>query len=167
MREVQKLLDEFLGFINTVVEKVCLALMALMTFIVLLQVVARLTPGVANPSWTEELSRYVMIYIAFLGASNGIRQWNNVGVDFVITRLPRVPRFLLNLVIRLTVLAFWGVVVYWGLEYFPKVGGRQFSASMGFPILYAQLSLVIGGVLCAVQTVGQILNLLIGGGEDA
>ena len=99
MRKVHDLLNEYLDFLATVVEKVCLALMAIMTGIVLLQVVARLTPGVKNPNWTEELSRYVMIYIAFIGASNGIRQWDNVGVDFLIERLPRVPQFLLNIVI--------------------------------------------------------------------
>ena len=98
MRKVHDLLNEYLDFLATVVEKVCLALMAIMTGIVLLQVVARLTPGVKNPNWTEELSRYVMIYIAFIGASNGIRQWDNVGVDFLIERLPRVPQFLHNLI---------------------------------------------------------------------
>ena len=167
MRKVHDLLNEYLDFLATVVEKVCLAEMAIMTGIELLQVVARLTPGVKNPNWTEELSRYVMIYIAFIGASNGIRQWDNVGVDFLIERLPRVPQFLLNIVHRLVVLAFWCIVTYWGVEYFPKVGARQFSASMGFPILYAQISLIIGGVLCTLQTMGQILNLLFGGGEDA
>lgn len=167
MSQPRKFWSEFLTFINHFVRIFCVAMMIMMTAIVLIQVVARLTPGVKNPNWTEELSRYVMIYIAFIGASNGIRQWDNVGVDFLIERLPRVPQFLLNIVIRLVVLAFWCIVTYWGVEYFPKVGARQFSASMGFPILYAQISLIIGGVLCTLQTMGQILNLLFGGGEDA
>lgn len=167
MREANQILDEFLGFINVIVEKLCTVLVAVMTGIVLLQVIARLTPGVKNPSWTEELSRYVMIYIAFIGASNGIREWSNVGVDFVIDRLPEGVRKLLEFVIRVLILAFWCAVAYWGAEYFPKVGGRQYSASMGFPILYAQVSLIIGGVLCAIQTVGQILKLLVGGEKDA
>lgn len=167
MRELYKFLDEFLAFINLVVEKLCMVLIAVMTGIVLLQVIARLTPGVRNPNWTEELSRYVMIYVAFIGASNGIRQWNNVGVDFVIDRLPPLLSELLNFIIRLAVLGFWCLVIYWGMTYFPKVGGRQFSASMGFPLVYAQYSLVIGGILCAVQTVGQILKMLVGGDENA
>lgn len=167
MSGVHKVLDEFLDFINFIVQKVCLVLMVLMTGIVLLQVFARVIPGIQSPNWTEELSRYVMIYIAFIGASNGIRQWNNVGVDFVLNKLPKIPKLILNLIIRVAVLTFWCVVVYLGIQYFPKVGGRQYSASMGFPILYAQASLIIGGILCAVQTVGQILNLLIGGEENA
>lgn len=93
MRKVHDLLNEYLDFLATVVEKVCLALMAIMTGIVLLQVVARLTPGVKNPNWTEELSRYVMIYIAFIGASNGIRQWDNVGVTFSSNVCQGFPNF--------------------------------------------------------------------------
>ena len=168
MRKVHDLLNEYLDFLATVVEKVCLALMAIMTGIVLLQVVARLTPGVKNPNWTEELSRYVMIYIAFIGASTGVYQWSNVGVDFVIDRLPGPLNFADNLVIRVAILAFWCGVIYWGCEYFPTVGGRQYSASMGFPVVYAQMSLVLGGVLCAIQTVGQIVqHITTGGKKDA
>ena len=52
MREANHIIDEFLGFINMIVEKLCTVLVAVMTAIVLLQVIARLTPGVKNPSWT-------------------------------------------------------------------------------------------------------------------
>ena len=165
MSQPRKFWSEFLTFINHFVRIFCVAMMIRMTAIVLIQVVARLTPGVKNPNWTEELSRYVMIYIAFIGASTGVYQWSNVGVDFVIDRLPGPLNFAVNLVIRVAVLAFWCGVIYWGCEYFPTVGGRQYSASMGFPVVYAQMALVLGGVLCAIQTVGQIVQHITTGGE--
>ena len=168
MSQPRKFWSEFLTFINHFVRIFCVAMMIMMTAIVLIQVVARLTPGVKNPNWTEELSRYVMIYIAFIGASTGVYQWSNVGVDFVIDRLPGPLNFAVNLVIRVAILAFWCGVIYWGCEYFPTVGGRQYSASMGFPVVYAQMSLVLGGVLCAIQTVGQIVqHITTGGTKDS
>ena len=150
MSQPRKFWSEFLTFINHFVRIFCVAMMIMMTAIVLIQVVARLTPGVKNPNWTEEFSRYVMIYIAFIGASTGVYQWSNVGVDFVIDRLPGPLNFAVNLVIRVVVLAFWCGVIYWGCEYFPTVGGRQYSASMGFPVVYAQMALVLGGVLLSL-----------------
>ena len=106
MSQPRKFWSEFLTFINHFVRIFCVAMMIMMTAIVLIQVVARLTPGVKNPNWTEELSRYVMIYIAFIGASTGVYQWSTVGVDFVIDRLPGPLNFAVNLVIRVAILAF-------------------------------------------------------------
>ncbi len=77
--------------IDKAITVICIILMAAMTVIVLIQVSTRFLP-VRNPNWTEELSRYLMIYIAYLGASTGIKEWSNVGVDFIITRLPETSR---------------------------------------------------------------------------
>lgn len=161
-----KLIDEFCDFINSIIRAIVIILMGAMTLIVLLQVVTRLCPGIYAPNWTEELSRYIMIYIAFIGAGNGIREWSNVGVDFVFDSLPKVPKYILDIIIRVAVMVFWIVVAYWGYKYFPKVGGKQLSATMRFPMLYAQASLIIGGILCVLQSVGGILNKLVGGPDN-
>lgn len=166
MHAPAKRIREFLEFINHAVRVFCIAMMIMMTAIVLIQVVARLLPGVKNPNWTEELSRYAMVSIAFIGASTGIYQWSNVGADFVLERLPKTGKLILNVIIRVMMLAFWCGVIYWGCKYFPTVGGKQFSASMRFPIVYAQMSLVLGGVLCAIQSAGQIMGCFVTGGKD-
>jgi len=165
---MKEIFSEFLEFINDIVKKFCIILTGSMTFLVLLQVVMRLLVRVLPikvPNWTEELSRYMMIYIAFVGASNGIREWSMVGVDFLLNKFPNKARFAMNLAIRVTILAFWIVIVYLGINIFPKVGIKQFSASMGFPLFYAQLSIIIGGVICALQTIGQTVKLITEGGE--
>lgn len=165
-RKTWNVLDEFLEFINSIIRIFCVIALAGMTLIVMIQVFTRMIPWIKVPTWTEELARYAMIYVAFIGASNGIRRWNNINVDFIFTRLPRIPRLIVDIIIHLTILVFWCLVVYWGYIYFPKVGGKQYSASMGFPMLYAQMSILIGGVLCILQTIGSTINLLIGGGKD-
>ncbi|MBR4548332.1 MAG: TRAP transporter small permease [Oscillospiraceae bacterium] len=159
--------SRFLRFVNQLVKYFCIVMLAAMTVIVWIQVFARSIPAIVAPNWTEELSRYIMIYVAFVGASNGIFQWNNVGVDMIISRLPKLGRFILNLIIRVLVLAFWCLVIYLGWKNFPKVGGRQFSATMHFPMLYVQISLVIGGILSALQCIGQIVCYAKGGPDNA
>lgn len=106
-----------------------------------------------------------MIYIAFIGASTRRLPVEQCGRGLCHRPAARPLNFAVNLVIRVVVLAFWCGVIYWGCEYFPTVGGRQYSASMGFPVVYAQMALVLGGVLCAIQTVGQIVQHITTGGE--
>ena len=150
--------------LDKLVNAVCILLMAVMTCVVLLQVSSRYLPY-RNPNWTEELSRYIMIYIAYIGASTGIKEWTNVGVDFVIERLPQKGKFFLNILIRLAILALWCFVFYLSVYVFPKTGLRQKSASMGFPMFYAQFSLIIGSVLCIIQSLIQVLTYAMGGAK--
>ena len=159
-------LIKFGAVVDRLVNYICIVLMAVMTCIVLLQVSSRFMPY-KNPNWTEELSRYVMIYIAYIGASTGIREWTNVGVDFVIERLPKTGKFILNCIIRLTICIFWCFVLYLSVKVLPKTGLRQKSASMGFPVFYAQISLIIGAVLCIVQSLIQVITYAMGGAENA
>ena len=153
-------------YINKVVNVICTLLMAVMTYIVLLQVSTRFLP-VKNPNWTEELSRYVMIYIAYIGASIGIREWTNVGVDFVLNRLPKRAKYVLNIIIRLAILVFWCIALYLSLQVFPKTGMRQLSASMRFPMFYAQCAIIAGAVLCIIQGIIQVVIYAAGGVENA
>lgn len=153
-------------YIDKVVNIICIFLLAVMTGIVLLQVSTRILP-VRNPNWTEELSRYLMIYIAFVGASTGIREWTNVGVDFILERLPKAAKYAVNVIIRLAILVFWCVVLYLAATIFPKTGMRQLSASMRFPLFYAQCSLIVGAALCIVQCFIQTITYLAGGVKNA
>lgn len=153
-------------YIDKVVNVICIILLAVMTCIVLLQVSTRILP-VRNPNWTEELSRYVMIYIAFIGASTGIREWTNVGVDFILERIPKPAKFAVNVIIRLAILVFWCIVLYLSVTVFPKTGMRQLSASMRFPIFYAQCSVIVGAALCIVQCIIQTITYLTGGVKNA
>lgn len=161
---------EALKKISTAIDKavtaICIVLMAVMTCIVLIQVSTRFLP-VKNPNWTEELSRYIMIYIAYIGASTGIREWSNVGVDFIMNRLPKTGKYILNVIIRLAILAFWCGALYLSVTVFPKTGMRQKSASMGFPIFYAQCSIIVGAVLCIIQGIIQTITYAAGGVKNA
>lgn len=152
--------------IDKAITVICIILMAAMTMIVLIQVSTRFLP-VRNPNWTEELSRYLMIYIAYLGASTGIKEWANVGVDFIITRLPGIGRYILNIIIRFAILVFWCLALYLSMQVFPKTGLFQKSASMGFPLLYAQCSIIIGSCLCIIQGICQIITYIAGGVKNA
>ena len=55
------------------VERLCAVFFASICFIVLLQVVARFILKVSTP-WSEELARYLLVVLTFLGASISIRE---------------------------------------------------------------------------------------------
>lgn len=150
---------KFLDTLDTVVKWFCITVAGLMTLTVLLQVVSRYLP-VRTPPWTEELARYLMIYMAFIGASHGIRHWNNISVDYFLLKLPDKPRKIAIGIMQILVLGFMIYIGVLGLKVFPKVGKRQLSATMGFPMLVPQYAIIIGSFLISLQLLGVLLKPL-------
>ncbi len=108
-------------------------LLIAMTAIVLVQIVYRY---VLNDSliWTEEVSKTMMVWGAFLVAPWAYRNSANVSIQMFTDVLPTTLRRLLHLV--LNVLVVWIVVVFWS-ESFGMV-------ERGFSIRAASLPIQVG-----------------------
>ena len=82
------LLDRFAYLLVAVVRWVCIVLASALFLIVVVAVVARYGFGQAV-SWTEEVPRYLLIWISFLAAAVGVLQRDHVGFDVLFNALPR------------------------------------------------------------------------------
>ena len=150
---------ELLDLLDRLVKAVCVFLAAVMAVVVIIQVTARYLPT-QSPPWTEELARYLMIAMAYIGASAGVRRWNNIYVDFLINRLPpRVYRVAMFL-IQFFVLIFIIYISYLCIKVYPVVGSRQYSTTLRFPLLVPQSTIIIGTILMSLQLIGVLINSL-------
>lgn len=162
MSSFSDIVYEFLDFVDSLVKWLSILLAAAMVFVVIMQVFARYLPT-PTPPWTEELARYLMIYMAFIGASHGIKNWNNIRVDYFINKLPNKARKALEIAIQLGALVLIVYIAYLSFTVFPVVGYRQYSATLKVPMFYAQLAIPIGFVLMALQLIGVLLRPLLEG----
>ena len=94
-----------------------------------------------SASWTEEIARYLLICIAFVGAAIGMRKNNHIQVDFLYRFLPRaVGRALSTLVDALRIL-FCGYCVWLTYLLMTKIGSSRMS------VVDLPMGLVYGVVL--------------------
>ncbi len=102
--------------LNRNVERMLFAMGASMTLIVMVQVVARY---VFNHSlfWSEELARYLLVWLTFLGASVAYYRGVHPGVDIIFTRLPFRWQQGVRVVIHLVSLWLFGVMVVKGISF--------------------------------------------------
>ena len=109
--------------------------------------------------WTEEISRYIFIWISYLAVSVAIRKRSSIRIDFVYQMLPpRLQRIswifveLIFLTLTLTI-AYYG----WGqierLQRFP-----QHTAAMRIPFLIPYLILPIGFGLMSLRLVQSMVR---------
>ena len=123
-------------------------LMAAMVASVVWQVLSRYL-FVVPAAWTEELARFLLIWIGMLGAAFAYRQGSHLGIDLLASRFGTSGRQTLHRTIHAVCLLFaasvlvtggWALVsMTWEL--------KQYSAAMGLPIAYVYAVIPASGIL--------------------
>ena len=111
---------------------------------VTLQILSRYTGLIPSWIWTEELSRFLFIWMVMLGAMIGMREHSHFEVD-VWPDLGPKPTALLRIVSDLLVLVFALVFVWWGIE-FVRFGWDQLSELAELPIPWIFFAWPMAGV---------------------
>jgi TRAP-type C4-dicarboxylate transport system permease small subunit len=124
--------------------------------VVLLQVFARMFLP-RSPHWTEEASRFLMLYMVAFAAGLAAKERAYVNVDVFMNFLAGRPRALIQLFIDMAVVALMAVTAWYGWKN-AAVGSIQTSASLGIPmhLIYGSMVLHSGSVL--VYTIALIFE---------
>ena len=108
-------------------------------------------------SWTEELARYLMIWMGFLGAGLALREGGHVALDILLVRMPLDIRRIMIVAVRLLSLLFLLSVVGAGLVLIPGV--RSYSTpALGISMMWAYLAIPVGCFFTAIQMLALMLR---------
>jgi TRAP-type C4-dicarboxylate transport system permease small subunit len=111
---------------------------------VTLQIVSRYTALIPSWIWTEELSRFLFIWMVMLGAMIAVREGTHFEVD-VWPDLGPKPTALLRIVSNVLVLVFALVFVWWGIA-FVRFGWDQLSELAELPMPYIFAAWPLAGI---------------------
>ncbi len=95
---------------------ICLVTMVAMTVIVFAQVVGRYLFSYSF-GWSEEIARFLVIWVTFGGSAYAFRKGAHIGVTAVVEALPKNLRFYVNIISRILTIIFFIVLGYYGLEH--------------------------------------------------
>ena len=119
------------------------ATVAILIVPVTLQIISRYTQLIPSYIWTEELSRFLFIWMVMLGAMIGIREHTHFEVD-VWPELKPKANALLRIVSHLFVLVFALVFIWWGIQ-FVRFGWNQLSELAELPMPYIFVAWPLAG----------------------
>jgi tripartite ATP-independent transporter DctM subunit len=120
-------------------------LIGAITVLVTVQVFARYVLN-NTPPWSEELCRYLFIWVSFLGACVATRRAAHLGVDSLVRRLPAGAREMLRHAVTALIVAFAGLLVWQGVALVPAMASQR-SPSMGMSLQYVFASIPIAGLI--------------------
>ncbi|MBA7533034.1 hypothetical protein ES705_25269 [subsurface metagenome] len=130
---------------------------ALLVLVVFMQVVARFVFN--DPfRWSEELARYLQVWMIILTSSICIREGTHLAVDYATHILPFVCRKLLKLLVLLLMMSYLIVVIVYGAR-IVSVITRQVSPAMQIPIYIVYLAVPIGGSLMFIEALISFFKL--------
>jgi TRAP-type C4-dicarboxylate transport system permease small subunit len=121
------------------------AMLLVMTVSVIWQVFGRYVVGRA-PGWSEEVARYLMVWITMIGSAAVLRTGGHITVTVLVDRLHAGTRRIVLLVRDLAVVIAAGVMVWYGYE-FAELNSFQDSAALEIPMSVTYAALWIGPAL--------------------
>jgi TRAP-type C4-dicarboxylate transport system permease small subunit len=124
------------------------ATVAILIVPVTMQVVSRYTSLMPSYIWTEELSRFMFIWMVMLGAMVAVREGTHFDVDVWPELSPRMNARL-RIFSNVFVLLFAVVFMYWGIQ-FVRFGWNQESELAELPMPYIFFAWPVAGLTWAL-----------------
>jgi len=151
-------LESRLDALDRVVERLVAALVVAMVAAGFLQVANRFVLNVSL-SWSEELQRYLNIWIVFLAVPIGYRRGAHLGMNMLFERLPLPARRSLALLQEALWLVF-ALAIAWFATRIMEVAQNQTSSSLGVTMDKIYLAQVVGGIYLAIVALRRLLTRL-------
>lgn len=128
---------------------IVIAMMAVMATLVFMNVVSRY---IFNHSiiWAEEVSQYLMVWVAFLGAGLALRQGRHVAIEILQDRLPSIARRMTRHLVALLLIVFMGVLIVLGFQ-FTRFAWDQETPVLNIPLGIPYMAVPIGALLLLIH----------------
>lgn len=141
------------------VDKIARIFVVILTAILVVDVLI----GVANRfifhlalSWTEEIARYLFIWIIMMGAGIVLRLRGHIGLTFILKRLKKSKNWVI-LVTQIMMLFFLLTVIVYGIKLFIFILQKgQVSPASGIPLWLLFLSIPLGSSIMVIHLLSQI-----------
>lgn len=145
--------------VTRVLKGALVALMAAMAIVIILQVFSRYVLGQSIP-WTEELGRYLLIYMTFIGSSVAVYERAHLKVDFLILKLPIAVQKVISIVTNLLLIIAAGCLLFYG-DKFTSLSAGTISPALEQSMAWIYASMPIAGLLMILYLVPQVIDQVV------
>ncbi|WP_350305796.1 TRAP transporter small permease [Photorhabdus viridis] len=138
---------------------ICLS--TFLVFCVTWQVVSRYVLGTPS-TVTDELARYLFMWVAMIGAAYTTGQHRHLAIDLLMMKLKGIGKNIVGLVIQAAIALFAAVVLVYGgsVLAISTLETGQITPALGLQMGYVYLCLPISGVLMIFYVLADIVSLI-------
>lgn len=119
-----------------------------------------------TPIWSEELSRFLVVWSIFIGVAIGVRNNQHIGVDAVIRFLPSKLKLASEVLLNLIGVVVLGILIFNSIEFIQHtMEYEQLSPAMRIPMYIPYIAMPVGLSLSILHFIHNIVKLLTVPGE--
>jgi TRAP-type C4-dicarboxylate transport system permease small subunit len=141
-------LNRFVNGIVAVVRWTCIVQVIALFIIVVVAVIARYVFGQAV-SWTEEVPRYLLIWISFLAGAVCVLKREHVAFDLIFYAVPKGPRRILALILGGLIAGFGWVMFRYGIV-FVQDFGDDLMETIPYTNIWYYVAMPVSGLLIMI-----------------
>ena len=141
-----------------VLDIACIVFLVMTILIVLFQVFNRFWFNLPAP-WTEEISRYIFVWLCILGITRGVRDNLHIKVDLVVGRFPEKVQTIIDFFINIVVIVLLSVVIISGFKLLPLTVNRK-AATINISMYYLYVGIPASAIVMVIYLLINNVNIL-------
>lgn len=155
---IKKALDKASDLLDKCCGVLIVAMLAAMVFITTLQIVCRL--WFTALTWSDEVTRYLLIWSTFLGATCVYKHGGNISITFVQEKAPWQVGKALRVLSHAICFVLFAVLLFFGIRYCGKLTKTATSLRIQMKYIYAcvPLSMAIMMLHALVMGIAECLK---------
>lgn len=113
----------------------------------------------ANTTWAEELIRYMMIWITFVGSGVCFGRGLHVGIDFFLEFVTKKWNIIIGILVNIISIILMIFLIVYGTELVKfSMNTGQITPSLQIKMFWVYLGIPVGGALSLIHLVINILE---------
>lgn len=147
------------------VVRVVILMMAAAIFVIIIVTVITRYGFNSVLSWSEEVPRYLLIWISFLGAAVCVDLKDHIAFEYLYQRFPGRLRAAVAVLINAAIFGFGWIMLLYGIRFVDAFGG-DFMESIPFTNVWYYTALPVSGGLMMLYSLRAQLNAWLGSARD-
>lgn len=153
------MMDKLLKPLKWIENTIAVITMASVSLIIFAQVISRYLFEY-TPVWSEELSRFLIVWSIFIGVAIGVRKNQHIGVDAVIRFLPHKLKLASEVLLNLIGVVVIGFLIYSSFDFIQQTREfEQVSPAMRIPMYIPYIAMPVGLSFSILHFIHNIIKL--------
>jgi len=147
---LKKFWNNFEGYVAAI-------MLMFMAAIVILQVFCRFVLKSSLP-WSEEVARYLQIWVTFIAGAYGVRRGAHIGIEAFQLMLPKKAQKVLNIFILIVSIFMCAVIAKYGYDIVATQLQRgQLTPATRIPMGYMYAAIPVGMIFFIIRNVEELI----------
>ena len=151
-------MSKLINLVSYYIDKIICFIVIILTLVLsVLMAVGVFYRYVLNNSiyWSGEVSRYLLVYITFLGATIAYKRGAHVGIDIIVERFSEKVRKIFHFTIHLTFIVFWLIILIKSFKLYPLYM-LQKTATLEIPYAIPFTALPVSAVIWIIHGIDEL-----------